>query len=214
MGFVLPDKVEEYALKHTSEEHPYLRHVRLWTEQHTPNPQMLSGVLVGTLLQVLVRLVKPALALDIGTFTGYSALSIASALPAGARVLTFESDEKMANVAERFIRESPWADRVELIGGDALEWLRKAPAGSAQFAFVDADKKHYPNYVRELERVLAVGGILAMDNALWSLRVLDNESTDEETNAIREASRLLAASTSFLSVLLTVRDGVVVALRK
>lgn len=214
MGFVLPDEVEEYALQHTTEEHPYLRRIRLWTEQNSSNPRMLSGPLIGTLLQILVRLVKPSVALDLGTFTGYSALSIASALPEGAKVLTFEQDEKIAEVAEKFITESPWANRVELIRGDALRWLRETPAGSASFAFLDADKQHYPDYVRELERVLSPGGVLVMDNALWSLRVLNKEGNDPETAGIREASNFLARSSSFISVLLTVRDGIVVALRK
>jgi caffeoyl-CoA O-methyltransferase len=143
--------------------------------------------------------------LEVGTFTGYSALMMASALPGEGKLVTLDRDPVATAVARRYFAESGLGDRIQLLLGPALDTLASL-SGPFDFAFLDADKENYPRYYERILELLRPGGILAVDNVLWSGKVLDPR--DEETRAIHELNQRALRDPRVDSALLTVRDGV------
>ena len=168
---------------------------------------MMVGLLEGRFLETLVWLSGARRILEVGTFTGYSALSMAGALPAGGSIVTCEVDPARAAVARRHFDASPFADRIDIRIGPALESIA-ALAGPFDFVFIDADKVNYRNYYEAVLPKLADGGLIAVDNVLWSGRVLDAEDRSEDTVAIRAFNDFVRHDTRVTSVMTTVRDGV------
>lgn len=204
-------KLEAYAIEHTSEETELLRRLARETEETMKSPQMLTGRIEGTLLRLLVRMLGAKRVLEIGTFTGYGTLSMAAALPDDGRIITCEVDPKAEAVARRYFAESPHAHKIEIRMGPALDTVRGL-SGPFDFVFLDADKKNYPSYYELcLDRVRA-GGALAVDNALWSGRVL--EPRDEDSRAIAELNRTVQSDPRVDNVLLPIRDGVLLAVKR
>lgn len=206
MGVVDP-AVEEYAAAHTTPEHPLLAEVERHTRDTQEGHGMMVGLLEGRFLETLVWLSGARRILEVGTFTGYSALSMAGALPAGGNIVTCEVDPARAAVARRHFDASPFADRIEIHIGPALESIA-ALAGPFDFVFIDADKVNYRNYYEAVLPKLADGGLIAVDNVLWSGRVLDAGDQSEDTVAIRAFNDFVRHDTRVTSVMTTVRDGV------
>lgn len=173
----------------------------------------------GQLLALLVRLLNARNILEIGTFTGYSALSMALALPSGGRVLTCDISHEWTDIARRYWREAGVDDRIELRLGRAVDTLRslqaeKSLANHFDMAFIDADKKAYRDYYEHALGLVRPGGLLVIDNTLWSGRVVEPGQTDPDTMAIRELNRHLHADERIDLCLIPIADGVTLVYKR
>jgi caffeoyl-CoA O-methyltransferase len=176
-------------------------------------PQMLVGPLEGAFLKMVAQLVGARRVLEVGTFTGYSALCLAEALPADGTVITCDIDEDAAAVARRYMAQVPYGKKIEVRLGPALETMRTL-SGPFDLIFIDADKANYLNYYRRALDLLSPNGVMLIDNVLWSGEVLKQPPPDERTAAIQELNRAVAQDSRVNAVLVTIRDGVLVIKRK
>jgi caffeoyl-CoA O-methyltransferase len=170
-------------------------------------PQMMVGPVEGRFLEFLVFALRPRRVLEIGTFSGYSALSMAAALPDGGHITTLELSERHAEVARRHIAASPYRDRIEVVIGPALDSLGRL-SGPWDFVFIDADKGSYRNYYEAVLPQLSERGMIAVDNVLWDGRVVDEATPEGDTRAIVEFNEAVRTDPRVTCVLCTVRDGV------
>ncbi len=173
---------------------------------------MMVGLLEGRFLETLVWLSGARRILEIGCFTGYSALSMAGALPAGGSIVTCELDPDRAATARRHFDASPWADRIEVRVGPALETIAGLD-GPFDLVFIDADKTNYLNYYEAVLPLLADHGLIVADNVLWSGRVIDADDQGDDTVAIRAFNDRVVADERVTCVMATVRDGVLLIRR-
>ncbi|KMP10810.1 methyltransferase [Candidatus Nitromaritima sp. SCGC AAA799-A02] len=204
MDFVNED-IENYAFDHTQPECELLWRLEIETYDQLEIPQMLTGRIEGGLLKMLAQLVEARRIVEVGTFGGYSALSMAEALPEDGYLITCEMDPVAIRFARRFFKESPHGKKIELREGPALDTL-KTLSGSFDMAFIDADKENYLNYYETLLPLMRPGGLIAVDNVLWSGRVLNpKESSD---HAIHRFNETIKEDHRVEKVMLTVRDGV------
>jgi predicted O-methyltransferase YrrM len=204
---IADSRVEQYAAEHTTPEPPWFATLAEETRHATTAPTMMVGTLEGRLLTALVAMLRPRSVLEIGTFTGYSALSMAEALPADGRIVTCDISEQHLAIARRHIAASPYAGVIEIRSGPALETIATLP-GPFDLVFVDADKTSYSAYFEATLAKLAPDGVILVDNVLWSGRVLDPTITDPDTAAIRAFNDQVLADDRVEVVMLTVRDGV------
>jgi caffeoyl-CoA O-methyltransferase len=172
-------------------------------------PQMIVGPLEGAFLKMMTQLVRATRVLEIGMFTGYSALCFAEALPANGTVLTCEIDEESAALARRYFARSPIGKKIEIRMGPALDTMRGLK-GPFDLIFIDADKVNYVNYYRRALDLLSPQGVILIDNVLWDGEVLKHPAPDENTAAIQELNRVVATDPRVTAVLVTIRDGVLV----
>lgn len=200
-------QLEDYVCGHIEREPEALRHLERTTNLRRVNGRMCSGHLQGRLLKMLTRMVGPKLALELGTFTGYSALCIAEGLPDGARLITVEHDDELEDDLRATFGASPLGERIELRIGDALDTARSLPDGRFGLVFIDADKRQYPAYYAEAKRLLAPGGYIIADNVLWDGHVADPARHDPQTEGVREFNRLAAEDPDMETVILPLRDG-------
>jgi caffeoyl-CoA O-methyltransferase len=207
MAFIVSDEIERYAEEHTTPPPELLAALAEETRATLRIPQMLTGTIEGRFLEMLVWASGARRVLELGTYSGYSALSMAAALPDGGHIDTCEVDEQHAAVARRYIQQSPHADRITVHVGPALETIERLQ-GDFDLVFIDADKENYVNYYETLLPRLAGRGLIAADNTLWSGRVLDPSDDSEGTLAIRAFNEHVRADPRVRSVVLTVRDGV------
>jgi caffeoyl-CoA O-methyltransferase len=205
MSFIVEPQVEEYAEQHTTPDGELFERLAAETREKTTAPQMMVGRIEGRFLATLVRLSGARRILELGTFTGYSSISMASALPADGRVITCDVDPEASGIARRYMDESGHGGKIEIRIGPALETLRELE-GPFDLVFIDADKPNYVNYYEAALPLLAADGLLIADNVLWSGRVVD-EDGDESTRAIKAFNEHVRADTRVRSVMLTVRDG-------
>ncbi|MCC6381365.1 MAG: class I SAM-dependent methyltransferase [Dehalococcoidia bacterium] len=205
--------IEAYAEAHTSPEPPYLAALAEETRRVTQSAQMMVGPLEGGLLAMLVAMLQAQRVLEIGTFTGYSALAMAAGLPPGGRIVTLELDPEHATIARRHVAASPYAGRVEVRLGPALQTLATLE-GPFDFVFVDADKGNYASYYEAALAKLSPRGTIAVDNVLWSGQVLEEASGDADARAIRAFNAMVVADERVECVLLPVRDGVTLIRRR
>jgi len=199
--------VEQYAAEHTTPEPPWFATLAEETRNATRAPTMMVGTLEGRLLTALVAMLRPRSVLEIGTFTGYSALSMAEALPPDGRIVTCDISEEHLAIARRHIAASPYAGVIEIRSGPALETIATLP-GPFDLVFIDADKTSYSAYFEATLAKLAPDGVILVDNVLWSGRVLDPAITEPDTAAIKAFNDQVLADDRVEVVMLTVRDGV------
>ena len=209
---VVDERIEAYAVAHSAAEHPLLAAVATETRETEESHGMMVGVLEGRFLEMLVWLSGARRILEIGTFTGYSALSMAAALPADGRLVTCDLSAERAQVARRHFDASPWSDRIEVRVGPALETLADLD-GPFDLVFIDADKTNYRNYYEAALPKLAERGLMAVDNVLWSGRVLDPDDQSDDTVAIRAFNDFVRDDHRVTCVMTTVRDGVTLVRR-
>ena len=200
VAFIVPEDIDAYAEAHTTPQPELLRRLADETRATLECPQMLTGPVEGRFLQTLVWITGASRVLELGTYSGYSAISMASALPPGGRIDTCEIEPKHAEVARRYIEEAGYADRITVHLGPAVETIERLE-GPFDLVFVDADKVGYPAYYEAVLPRLADRGVIAFDNMLQSGRVVREPDAGESTRAIAQDDRVTA-------VLLTVRDGV------
>ncbi|MCP9470428.1 MAG: class I SAM-dependent methyltransferase [Nitrospira sp.] len=206
-------EIEAYAQAHSQPESPIRRALREETERTREDAVMVVGPLEGAFLQMVTQLVGARRVLEIGTFTGYSALCFAEALPEDGTVMTCEIDEEAAAEARRYFARSPVGRKIDIRLGPALETMRTL-SGPFDLIFIDADKVNYLNYYRRALDLLAPHGVILIDNVLWSGEVLKHPPPDERTEAIQELNRTVAGDPRVTAVLVTIRDGVLVVRRK
>lgn len=202
----IPPEVDHYVEAHTTAVPDYLRDLASETLQ-MPGAQMLSGPVEGRLLETLAWVTRARLAVDIGTFTGNSAIAMAGGVADGGRVVTCDVNTETLAVARRFIERSPYADRIEVREGPALDTIA-ALDGPIDLVFIDADKTNYTNYYEAVLPKLADRGLIAVDNTMWGGQVLDESDTSPDTVAIRAFNDHVAQDRRVVCVQLTVRDGV------
>jgi caffeoyl-CoA O-methyltransferase len=208
---MIEEAIEQYAEAHTTPPEPKLAQLAEETYATMSSPQMLTGAVEGRLLELLVHGLGAKQVLEIGTFTGYAALSMAAALPPGGHIHTCDIEPEHTDVAQRYIDQSPYADRITIHLGPALETIAKLD-GDFDFVFIDADKLNYDNYYEAVLPRLSERGLIAVDNTLWSGKVLD--PPDESTRAIAALNDKLAADERVVVVQLTIRDGVTLVRRR
>jgi caffeoyl-CoA O-methyltransferase len=207
MSDVVSDAIDGYSAGHTTEPTDLLARLAEETRATLEAPQMLTGTVEGRFLEFLVFATGARRVLEFGTFSGYSSISMAAALPAGGHIDTCEIDEKHAAVAQRYIDEAGYADRITIHLGPAVETVERLE-GEFDFVFIDADKPNYVNYYEAVLPRLSERGLIAADNTLWSGRVLDDSDDSDGTVAIRAFNEHVRADERVVSVMLTVRDGV------
>jgi caffeoyl-CoA O-methyltransferase len=211
MRAIIPKLIDDYATGHSSAPSALLRELAAYTQAHCENPQMLIGPLAGRLLQLLVRLGNVRSILEIGMFTGYSALHMAEALPDDGHIVCCELDGDRANIARGFFARSPHGHKIEIRIGRALDTLAGL-RGPFDMVLIDADKESYITYYEAVLPMLASGGLVVADNVLWSGRVLRPESASDR--AMAAFNQHVAADERVENVLLTVRDGITLARRR
>lgn len=209
---VMPD-IEAYAEAHSMPESAICRALREETYRTMEYPQMVVGPLEGAFLKMMTQLVGAKRVLEIGMFTGYSALCFAEALPEDGTVITCEINEKSATVARRYFAQAPFGNKIEIRMGPALDTMRGL-TGPFDLTFIDADKTNYLNYYRRALDLLAPNGVILIDNVLWSGEVLKQPPPDESTAAIQELNRTVASDPRVTAVLVTIRDGILVVRRR
>ena len=213
----LPPKVERYVTEEIARETPVQKRLRAETAR-LPQGGMQIGADQGALLALLARSIDARMALEIGTFTGYSALAVATALPADGKLVCCDKSEEWTAIARRHWKEAGVAEKIELRLAPALETLsaleREHGAGSFDFAFIDADKAAYDAYYEGCLRILRPGGLIALDNMLWSGAVADSKVHDADTDALRALNAKIRDDARVESCLLTVGDGVMLARKR
>jgi len=213
MAFIVPEEIERYAEAHTTPPPPLLAELAAETQATLQSPQMLTGPIEGRLLEQLVFVSGARRVLELGTYSGYSSLSMAAALPPDGRIDTCEVDERHAEVARRYIARSPYADRITVHLGPALETIARLE-GEFDLVFIDADKPNYVNYYEAVLPRLSPRGLIVADNTLWSGRVVNPEPDDASTQAIAAFNDRVRQDERVVCVQLTVRDGVTLIRRR
>jgi len=204
---IVRPELERYAEEHTTPPTELLAALAEETHRTLASPQMLTGAVEGRFLELLVWGTGAQRVLEIGTYSGYSALSMAAGLPPDGRIDTCELDESRAEVARRYIASSPYADRIEVHLGPAGETIARLE-GPFDLVFVDADKPGYEEYYEAVLPKLAPRGLIVADNTLQSGHVVDEPEATESTRAIVAFNERVLSDPRVVCVLLTVRDGV------
>jgi caffeoyl-CoA O-methyltransferase len=203
---VLPN-IEAYAEAHSLAESDICRRLREETHRTMDCPQMVVGPLEGAFLKVMAMTVGAKRILEIGTFTGYSALCFAETIPDEGEVITCDIDPQSTALAKKYWAESPYGTKIHLRLAPALETLSDL-SGLFDLIFIDADKANYVKYFQRALDLIAPTGVILIDNVLWSGEVLKSPPPDSNSEAIQELNRLVHAEPRVSAVLLTIRDGV------
>jgi O-methyltransferase len=214
---LLPDAVERYVSEEMSPETPVERALRTATAK-LPDAQMQIGADQGAFMALLVRLMGARRCIEIGTFTGYSALAVAAALPKGGTLVACDVSEEWTRVARRYWKKGRVGNRITLELGPARETLdrliREGGAGSFDFAFIDADKVGYDGYYERCLTLVRPGGLIALDNALQDGKVADRSNREANTKAIRALNRKVRDDPRVDACLVTIGDGVLLARKR
>lgn len=197
--------LDSYSEKHSYQPSALLKELDAYTYAHCALPQMVTGPLEGALLRILVQLIDARRILEVGLFTGYSALTMAEVLPEDGTIVSCEIDADTAQVARSFIDRSPHGKKITIRVGPALQTI-DGLAGPFDLVFLDADKENYSNYFDQVLPKLRSGGLLVADNVLWSGNVLDPK--EETDHAIVDFNDKVAQDAAVDVAILTVRDGV------
>lgn len=208
----LPEKITRYIHGHSVREHPVLRELREAT-QSVPKAGMQIGADQGQFMQLLVQAIGAQRCLEIGTYTGYSALAVALALPKSGRIICCDTSEEWTAVGKPFWKKAGVDKMIDLRIGPALDTLKKVK-GPFDFVFIDADKPNYPNYYERCLPLVRKGGIIALDNTLWSGWVADQTQSDADTVALRGFNDQLHRDERVSLSMLPLGDGVTLALKR
>ena len=202
------EEIESYCKSYSLKDNSLLQELTKTTWNSEDIPQMLSGSLVGGLLQTLIRISGAVNVLEIGMFTGYSALKMAEVLPQNGTLDTCELMDKHIKTATEWFKKSKNGFKITIHKGPAIQSLEKMKRSSFDMVFIDADKVNYPKYHKIALKLLKIGGIGVLDNMLWSGKVID--PLDKESIALRETAELIINNDRLSPLLLPVRDGVMI----
>jgi len=210
----LEARVRRYLLEHSLREPPVLAELREATASH-PHAGMQISPEQGQFMALLVQAIGAKRAIEIGTFTGYSALCVARALPADGRLLCCDVNEQWTAIARRYWERAGVADKITLKLGPGMETLRALPETTRfDFAFIDADKANYRNYYEECLKRMRPDGLILIDNVLWSGKVIDPGDSSDNTRAIREFNDFVAGDERVEAVMIPLADGLTIARKK
>lgn len=211
---LLKPGLEKYAVNHTTDELPVLAKLSRATHLRTHQPQMLSGHLQGTFLQMISRMIQPKAILEIGTFTGYSAICLAQGLQQGGKLYTIDINPEMEDFAQPYFEESGLEDKIVMLTGNASEIIEKLQ-GPFDLVFIDADKESYITYFDLAFTKVKPGGYILADNTLWYGRVIEpGAETDRETTGIVKFNTYIQQHAGVENILLPLRDGITIARKK
>ncbi|TYQ25393.1 class I SAM-dependent methyltransferase [Pseudanabaena sp. UWO310] len=212
----LNDRLHNYLLSVTLREHPLLKELRHETENHARGNMQIAPE-QGQLMALLIQLIGAKKTLEVGVFTGYSSLSVALALPEDGKVIACDVSEEYTSIARRYWQKAEVAHKIDLHIAPAIQTLDRllaeGQANTFDFAFIDADKENYDGYYERSLQLVRQGGLIAIDNVLWSGRVIDPEFQDADTLAIRALNEKLHQDQRISLSLLPVSDGLTLALK-
>lgn len=207
----LPEKLDDYVVEHSQQEPQILKELSRETWQKVLNPRMLSGAYQGRLLSILSKLINPKHILEIGTYTGYSALCLAEGLQKEGTIITLDKNEELETLQNKYFEKSGYRNQIVQKVGNALEII---PTISEKFdlVFIDADKSNYSNYFHLIIDKMNTGGIILSDNVLWSGKVIEElDPKDNDTKELLAYNKLLNTDDRIETVLLPIRDGLTIS---
>ena len=200
-------KLEDYIREHSSPEPTYLQEIVRQTNLMMLHPQMLSGHIQGRFLSMISKMIKPKNILELGTYTGYSALCLAEGLVSNGKIITIEVNDEREDFIRNNFNKSPYSEAINLIIGPALEILPKLTV-KFDLVFIDAEKKEYPQYFMAIKSLLNKNAFIIADNVLWYEKVLDSENNyDPSSTAITHFNQMVKEDPDFENIILPVRDG-------
>lgn len=212
---ILEEALIEYLENHSTAEDEVLQEIRRNTYLTQIYPQMICGQLLGKLLEILVTIIKPHRALEIGTFTAYSTICIARGLPTNGMLITIEQNEELENIIHQHLEMGKVKHCVQVIINDALKIIDKFENETFDFIFIDGDKKQYLQYFELCAPKLKRGGLIVVDNTLWGGKVLNTtKKIDTETETIIKFNKTILNDNNFITLMLPLRDGVTLMLKK
>ena len=201
----------DYCRDHSQADSSLLMELINYTWENEEIPQMISGQLVGNFLKILIKLLRAKRIVEVGTFTGYSALQMAEALSKDGEIHTCELMEKHAKTAQSFFDRSDYGNKITIHQGSALNSLEQLQAGSFDMAFIDADKANYLEYYQRCLALIRGGGVIILDNMLWGGDVLDPQ--DDDTKALRKTGDFIQSDNRVFNTLLPIRDGLMLCIK-
>ena len=207
----LPDNIDAYIVEHTQKEPALLQQLNKETWQKVLNPRMLSGAFQGRVLAMISKLIQPATILEIGTYTGYSALCLVEGMQKEGTLFTIDKNEELEGFAKKYFDKSPYKNNIKQLVGNALDII---PTLNEKFdlVFIDADKSNYSNYFEIIIDKMNPGGVILSDNVLWSGKVVEEiNPKDKDTKALIEYNKLLNSDDRIETVLLPIRDGLAIS---
>jgi predicted O-methyltransferase YrrM len=209
MEFIDP-LLDKYVCEHTANESDLLKKINRETHLEVLQPRMLSGHFQGRVLSMFSKMIRPERILEIGTYTGYSALCLAEGLTPNGKLVTIDINEELASRVRGYFAESPYSHQIDYLIGDAMELI---PALNEKWdiVFIDADKHNYINYYHLVFPMVKVGGYIIADNVLWSGKVIDTSQQDKDTQLLREYNQLNHEDNRVEEVLFPIRDGLMIA---
>lgn len=209
MEFIDP-LLDKYVCEHTANESDLLKKINRETHLEVLQPRMLSGHFQGRVLSMFSKMIRPERILEIGTYTGYSALCLAEGLTPNGKLVSIDINEELASRVRGYFAESPYSQQIEYLIGDAMTII---PNLKSQFdiVFIDADKSNYINYYHLVFSMVKVGGYIIADNVLWSGKVIDASQHDKDTLLLREYNQLVHQDDRVEEVLFPIRDGLMIA---
>jgi len=203
---ITDNKIDEYIDYHTSNEDKCLYELDRETNIKTTMPRMISGKTQGKFLEFLSLMIQPQRILEIGTFTGYSAICLAKGLTKDGKIITIESNEECKGIIEKYFQKSNFANKTKLVIGNALNEIPKLNE-IFDLIFIDANKEEYIEYYNLAKTKLKSGGVILVDNVLWSGKVLNTTNPDKETIAIKNFNDYVKNDNSVEQVMINLRDG-------
>lgn len=207
----LPENIDQYVFNHSQKEPDLLQELSKETWQKILNPRMLSGAFQGRVLSMIAKLIQPKNVLEIGTYTGYSALCIAEGLAEKGTIDTIDKNEELEDLQSKYFQKSGFRNQIKQHVGNALEII---PTIDKKFdlVFIDADKSNYSNYFHLIIDKMNTGGIILSDNVLWSGKIVEKlDPKDKDTKALLEYNTLLNTDDRIETVLLPIRDGLTIS---
>ncbi|MGB0776820.1 MAG: O-methyltransferase [Flavobacteriaceae bacterium] len=203
----LPQDIDDYTIAHSEQEPDILFDLQRETWQKILNPRMVSGAYQGRVLSMLSKLMRPHYILEIGTYTGYSALCLAEGLAPGGKLITLDVNEEIQWLAQKYFDKSDFKDQIESRIGNALELIPELDQG-IDLVFIDADKENYQAYFDLVVPMMNKGGVILSDNVLWSGKVVEQlDPKDKSTKALLDYNRKIVEDPRVETVLLPIRDG-------
>jgi caffeoyl-CoA O-methyltransferase len=202
-------KLENYILAHTSSEDPLLEELYRQTHIRFVNPNMVSGHLQGRLLQMISEMLQPSAILEVGTFTGYSAICLAKGLKPGGKLITIEQNDELAAFAGSYFEKAGLSDSIDQLTGNALDIISGL---NKQFdlVFLDGDKREYIRYYEAVIGKVRAGGFIIADNVLWGGKVTDKNTRDPQARGIIEFNEMISRETDVEKMILPLRDGLMI----
>lgn len=210
--FSVEDCLTNYLTAHTDTEPHLLKELNRETHQKTTQPHMISGHLQGRFLSLISKIHQPQHILEIGTFTGYSALCLAEGLPEDGKLWTIDTNDEMAFISKNYFEKSAFSHQIESLIGDALELIPRMQQ-CFDLVFIDAHKPDYAKYFEAIQKNLKVGSLVLFDNVLWHGKVINPSVRDSKTQIIRDLNLELSKNPLFEKIILPIRDGIYI-LRK